>query len=544
MTPTQQPQAEAPPVRDSVSASTPSPSRPRRRSRILAALAGLAVVPLLLAACASGSSADTDGAAAGEPKAGGTLKVGSPTPNAAPDPVTMYDPGSINVVQQVAEYLIWSENDGTLSPMLAESWEPSEDASSWTVTLRDGVTFNDGTPLTAADVVASIDRLIAPDSVSSAASSFAGILTTGKTAATDDATVTFTLDRPFADFPYLLSSANYNTLILPASFDGDFIGSPVGTGPFTLTSYDASTGAVFAKNPDYWGADEVYLDGVDMSFFTDYSALSSALLSRSIDVAAIVSYAANQPLYGNDQVVLEGTTSAGGQFLAMRTDTAPWDDKRVRQALALTIDRAALLEATQGGQGGIADDHIFADIYGQDVDVPQREQDIDAAKELLADAGHADGITATLSAPQSSAAIAQLVQQMAAEAGIDLELDLQDNASYYDAPWLEVPLGLTGWASRPTASQFLSLAFTSDAIWNTAHWSNPEFDALVAEYEATVDEAERADLAQQIATIMHDEVPQIIATWPEVAIAMLPDVKGVPVNSSSYAELSHGWLDR
>jgi peptide/nickel transport system substrate-binding protein len=515
--------------------------RIRRRSRLLAALAGLAAVPLLLSACAAGSTAATG---SGEPKAGGTLKVGSPTPNAAPEPVTMYDPGSINVVQQVAEYLIWSENDGTLSPLLAESWEPSADASTWTVTLREGVTFNDGTPLTGADVVASIDRLIEPDSVSSAASSFAGILSFGSTSATDDTTVQFVLDRPFADFPYLLSSANYNTLILPADYDGDFIGSPVGTGPFTLTSYDASTGAVFAKNPDYWGADEVYLDGVDLSFYTDYGGLSSALLSRSIDVAAIVSFAANQPLYGSDQVVLESTTAAGGQFLAMRTDTAPWDDVRVRQALALTIDRGALLEAAQGGQGGIANDHIFAEIYGQDVDVPQREQDIDAAIELLAEAGHPDGLTATLSAPQSSAAIAQLVQQMAAEAGIELELDLQDNASYYDAPWLEVPLGLTGWASRPTASQFLSLAFTSDAIWNTAHWSNPEFDALVTEFEATVDEAQRAELAQQIATIMHDEVPQIIANWPEAAIATLPDVKGIPVNSSSYAQLSHGWLDR
>jgi peptide/nickel transport system substrate-binding protein len=530
MNSTKQPQAEAPPVRI------------RRKSRILAALAALAVVPVLLAACAGGPAGPAAGD--GEPKAGGTMKVGSPTPNATPEPVTMYDPGSINVVQQVAEYLIWSENDGTLTPMLAESWDSSEDAATWTVSLRDGVTFNDGSPLTADDVVASIDRLIEPDSVSSAASSFAGILTFGNSVATDDATVTFTLDRSFADFPYLLSSANYNTLILPADYDGDFIGSPVGTGPFTLTSYDANTGAVFARNPDYWGADEVYLDGVDMTFFTEYSALSSALLSRSIDVAAIVSYAANQPLYGNDQVVLEGTNSAGGQFLAMRTDTAPWDDVRVRQALALSIDREALMQATQGGQGAIANDHIFAEIYGQDVDVPQREQDIEEAESLLADAGHPDGLTATLSAPQSSAALAQLIQQMAAEAGFTLELDLQDNASYYDAPWLEVPLGLTGWASRPTASQFLSLAFTSDAIWNTAHWSNPEFDALVGEFEATVDEAQRADLAQQIATLMHDEVPQIIATWPETAIAMLPDVQGVPVNSSSYAELSHGWLDR
>ncbi|GAB3600177.1 ABC transporter substrate-binding protein [Microbacterium tumbae] len=526
---------------------TPSPAEMRalpgsRRRRLLAAIALLAAAPAILVACAGGTA--EPGASAAEPKSGGVLKVGSPTPNATPEPVTMYDPGSINVVQQVAEYLIWSENDGSLTPMLAESWEASEDAATWTVTLRDDVSFNDGTALTADDVVASIDRLIEPDSVSAAASSFAGILSAGRTTATDEHTLSFDLERSFADFPYLLSSANYNTLILPADYDGDFIGSPVGTGPFTLTSYDATTGAVFGKNPDYWAADEVHLDGVELSFYTDYTALSSALLSRSIDVAAIVTFAANQPLYDNEQVVVDGTTSAGGQFLAMRTDTAPWDDVRIRQALALAIDRGALREATQGGQGTLANDHIFAEIYGADVEVPQREQDIDEARSLLAEAGHPDGLAATLSAPQSSAASAQLIQQMAAEAGFDLELDLQDNASYYDAPWLEVPLGLTGWASRPTASQFLSLAFTSDAIWNTAHWSNPEFDELVAEFEATVAPDERAELAQRIATLMHDEVPQIIATWPEAAMAMLPDVHGITANASSYAQLFRGWLDR
>jgi len=512
----------------------------RRRSRLFALIAAVAAVPLLVAGCASSAAPSSS---SGDPKAGGTLKVGSPTPNATPEPVTMYDPGSINVVQQVAEYLIWSENDGSLSPMLATDWTSNDDATDWTVTLRDDVSFNDGSALTADDVVASFERLIAPDSVSSAASSFAGILSPGNATA-GDGTVEFALDRPFADFPYLLSSANYNTLILPAGYDGDFIKNPVGTGPFLLAGYDANTGATFTKNPKYWGGDDVYLEGVDMSFYTDSAGMSSALLSRAIDVAAIVTYGSNQPLYKNDQVKLESTTSAGGTFLAMRTDTAPWDDVRVRQALALSLNRDDLLEAIQGGEGAVANDHIFSPIYGQDVDVPQREQDIPQAKKLLSAAGHPDGLSATLTAPQSASALAQVIQQQAAEAGFDLELDLQDDATFYDAAWLEVPLGLTGWASRPTASQFLSLAFTSDAIWNTAHWNSPEFDDLVGQFESTTDEDARADLAQQIATLMNDQVPQIISTWPSVTIAMLPDVEGIPVNASSYAQLSHGWLDR
>lgn len=525
MTPTQQ-QSETPPGRGA--------ARPR-----LLAVAAVAAATVLLAGCA----ADAPAPGGGDPVAGGTLKVGSPTPNATPEPVTMYDPGAINVVQQVAEYLIWSENDGSLTPLLAESWEASDDASVWTLELRDGVAFNDGSEFDAEDVVASIDRLIEPDSVSAAASAFAGILSHGNTVA-GDGTVEFTLDRPFADFPYLLSSANYNALMLPSDYDGDFLASPVGTGPFTLEAYDANTGATFAKNADYWAADDIYLDGVEMTFFAEYGAMSSALLSRAIDVAALVTYSQNQPLFGNDQVVVEQTTASGGTFLAMRTDTAPWDDVRVRQALALSVNRDDMLEVLQGGQGAVANDHIFADIYGFDVDVPQREYDPEAAADLLAEAGYPDGIDAVLSFPASAAAMAQLVQQSAAESGFRIELDQQDPATFYEAAWLEVPLGLTGWASRPTATQFLSLAFSSDAIWNTAHWQNDEFDALVTELETTVDPAARQELAQQIATIMHDEAPQLITAWPSVSIAMLPDVEGIPVNASSYAELWKGWLNR
>lgn len=515
---------------------------PRRARRVVFSVAAVAATAALLAACAG--SASGSGSGSGEPVAGGTLKVGSPTPNATPEPVTMYDPGSINVVQQVAEYLFWAENDGELTPMLAESYESSEDASFWTIALQDRVEFNDGTPLTAADVVASIERLIAPDSVSAAASSFAGILSPGGATAIDDTTIEFTLDRPFADFPYLVSSANYNTIILPADYSGDFVNDPIGTGPYLLDSYDSATGATFSKNPDYREADDVKLDGVDMTFYTDYSAMSTALLSRAIDVAALVTYASNQPLYGNDQVVIDATISGGGSFIAPRTDMPPWDDVRVRQALALSLDRPALVEALQGGTGDVANDNIFAPIYKQSIDVPQREQDIDEAKALLAEAGYPDGLETTLSAPQSAAPLAQLVQQMAAEAGITLELDLQDDATFYDVTWLEAPLGITGWASRPTAAQFLSLLFTSDAVWNTAHWSNPEFDALVDEFESTVDDAARDEIAQQLAEMMTEEVPQIITTWSEVAVATLPDVRGIEANASAFIRLSDAWLDR
>ena len=171
------------------------------------------------------------------PKSGGTVTVTALAPLSALDPVTMYQTGDIATVEQICEYLIWVENDLTLRPVLAESWSPDETAQVWTFKLRQGVTFNDGSPFGAEDVATTFDRLVNPESGSGALSALKGILSPGGTQKVDDYTVAFNLDKPFADFPYLVSSGNYNSVILPRTFSGDFAKNPVGTGPFTLVDF-------------------------------------------------------------------------------------------------------------------------------------------------------------------------------------------------------------------------------------------------------------------------------------------------------------------
>lgn len=227
----------------------------RRQLLVRASVIGLSATAIgrLLAACGGSTTTTASSPAAVSPKAGGTLKVAMPSPTVAVDPTTMYDTGSIAIAQQVAEYLAWVNNDLTLRPVLAESWTADSTAAVWTFKLRQGVTFQDGKPFGADDVVATMDILLNPKTISAALASFQGILSQGGVQKVDDSTVAFHLDQPFADFPYMVASTNYDCLILPSTFKpGTWQKNPVGTGPFKMTKYTPKQGATFVKNPTYW----------------------------------------------------------------------------------------------------------------------------------------------------------------------------------------------------------------------------------------------------------------------------------------------------
>jgi peptide/nickel transport system substrate-binding protein len=533
----------------------------RRQLLVRGSVAGLSAGLLgsLLAAC--GSSAETgssgsgaavgavpSGAAgpAGKPVKGGVLKLASGTPEADPDPVTMYTGEEINVVQQMAEYLAWVENDGTLTPVLAESWTSSADAKTWTFQLKKGVAFTNGAQLTSADVVATFNRLVDPASDSGALSNFQSTLGQGGISARGPYTVVFELERAYADFPYLVASTNYNAVILPASYTGGWIKSPVGTGPFILTGYTGSQKAVFKRNPAYHQAGLPHLDGVEIDFYDTPAAATTALLAGEVDAVANVSYIDNQPLFGNSAVQILATPSGGTHSTQMRVDLSPFSSKPVRQALAYAIDRPALIQGLTHGYASLGNDHVFSPAYAQRPAVAQRAQDVAKAKQLLAEAGHPNGFAATLTTQTEFSTQAQLVQQYAKGIGIDLTLKVDTPDAYYGSggnqPWLVVPLGITDWASRGTASQLLDVAFVSGAPWNVSHWSDASFTGLVRKFEASTDEADRASLALQIATIQNDETPTIIAHWLQSLIAASTNVGGLSANSSEFVPLTNAWL--
>jgi peptide/nickel transport system substrate-binding protein len=525
----------------------------RRQLIVRASVIGLSATAVgrLLAACGGGgTTTSTSPVVSASPKVGGTMRVSMVAPIVALEPTTMYDTGSIALTQQVAEYLAWVNNDLTLRPVLAEKWEPDAMAKSWTFHLRQGVTFQDGKPFGADDVIATYQILLDPKTVSAALSNFHGILTVDGLEKVDDSTVTFHLDQAFVDFPYLVASTNYDCLIMPAGYKlGTWQKNPVGTGPFMLSDYKPKVSATFSKNPNYWQQGMPYLDGVQVTFNEETQAQALALQSGSIDMMLVTPVQGSQALFSDPNLTVLTTPSTTHREWHMRVDMKPYTDKRVRQALAMTLDRPALVQALFNGKAEVADDNIFCPLYPlAPKDLPQRAQDIAQAKQLLADAGYANGVdmTCTVEEYEEVPQFAQLAQQMAKQAGINLKLDQVTVTYYYgsgnDQPWLKVPMGITDWTFRGIPSQYYLPAFTSKGVWNSSHFSNPTFDKLAVDYDTTLDEASRRDIAKQMATLLTDETPAIIAYWVSVNRAIRKNVNGVTADPAEFLDLTKAYL--
>jgi peptide/nickel transport system substrate-binding protein len=508
-------------------------------------------VSSLLGACGGDSPTPASSVpASAAPKAGGTLRVAMVSPIVAVDPTTMYDTGSIAIAQQVCEYLAWVESDLSLRPVLAESWEPDAEAKEWTFKLRQGVTFQDGKPFGADDVVATFGVLLDPDTVSAALASFDGILSEGAVEKVDDSTVRFTLDQAFADFPYLVASTNYDCLILPSTYTpGTWQKNPVGTGPFMLTSYKPKQNASFDKNPTYWQSGAPYLDGIEVTFNEETQAQALALQAGTIDMMLVTPLHGAQQLFGDPNITMHTAKSTMHRQMHMRVDTAPHDDKRVRQALAWTIDRPAIVQALFNDSAEVANDNIFCPLYPlAPKDLPQRNKDIAKAKQLLAEAGYPDGVQMELTVEdyQEIPQYATLVQAMAKEAGIDLKTKLVTVDYYYGSgknqPWLEVPMGITDWTFRGIPPQYYLPAFTSSGVWNSSKFADPSFDKLAKDYETTLEDGSRQAIARQMAELLTDETPSIISYWISVNRAVRNNVQGVTADPAEFLDLTKAFL--
>jgi peptide/nickel transport system substrate-binding protein len=522
----------------------------RRELLVRGTVLGLSLTTIgsLLAACGGsspGATASASASASIAPKSGGTLRVTMVPPTGALDPVVMYDAGAIATVQQVCEYLAWAENDLRLRPVLAESWTPDAEAKAWTFKLRQNVTFNNGQPFGADDVVATFKRLCDPKSGSSALSNFEGILSSSGISKIDDTTVQFSLDRAFVDFPYLVSSSNYNCVVLPKDYT-DFEKSPVGTGPFTLEAYTLKQKATFKKNATYWQQGLPYLDGVVITYADD-QAQTLALQSGAQDMQLSTPFQGSQQLFADSKIKVASTPSTQMREVQMRVDKAPFDNKGVRQAIAYCLDRPTVLQGLFNGKGLLGNDNVFCSLYPIGVSIAQRTQDYAKAKQLLSDAGQTS-LSVTLIAEEylEVPQYAQIIQQQCKPAGIDIKIESQSQTQYYgsnaSAPWLTAPFAITDWAARAIPSQFFTPMLTTNGIWNSSHWSNSQFDQLAKQYDATLDEAKRKDIGTQMATIQTDETPIIIAYWIEALRATTTAVNGVEANGAEYLDLTKAFL--
>ena len=500
----------------------------------------------LTGAVASFADAPRSGARAATGAPGSTIRVGLDQPVAAIDPVTVTDPASIGVISQVGEYLLFDDSEHGLHPSLALSWSSDEAAKVWTFKLRPGVKFHDGRALTAKDVVATFDRLTDPSSGSAALSAYRGLLSKGAAKALDDTTVAFTLDTPNGNFPFYVSSDVVNAVILPADYQGGFEKTFPGTGPFRLESFRPKQGASFVRNTDYWG-EKALPDRVEITFYSDPQAQLVALQAGQLEVIPYTPRLA-LAIGSNPAFRILSVQASTHNQLHFRTDQAPFQDKRVRRAFALTIDREALVKGFLKGRGIVGNDSPFAPVFpSTDPSVPQRKQDIAEAKRLLAEAGVPNGFAVTLTTERAYEIpdYAVLLQNFAKQAGIQVTLNVEPQDNYYGAAvfgksdWLDSTFGLTDYGHRGTPDIFLNATLKSTGDWNAAHFKNPTYDSLVAEYGRALDLKAQRVVAGKIQTLLLDETPVVISYFSKYSRITSAKVEGV-----RFTAISHLFLDR
>ena len=454
------------------------------------------VLAFVLAACGSGAASPE-----------GTIRVAF-QPLVQTDPALISSDSEVFVANAVYDYLVDVDPNSNPVPRLATSWDTSDDGITYIFTLAEGVTFHDGSPFSAEDVVWTFDRLRDPENGFATSSTYAGI---ADIEATGELEVTFTLSEPNPFFLYDLS--DNHALVMKAGTEDptDFNG----TGPFVVESYSPEDRIVLVANENYFVDGQPELAGAEVIFFADENAMVDALRGGQVDLVMRMSTPLFESLQDVDGIDTYDIPTNGFDLVRLRSDRAPGNDARVIQALRLATDREAVLELVQQGYGAVGNDSpigpLFDAYHDESISPPSR--DADAARDLLAEAGYEDGLDLVLHVPNSGGRpdLAAVLQAQWADAGVNVEISVEPEEVYYgEDGWLEVDLGITGWGSRPYPQFYLDSMLVSGAVWNESHFADTEFDALAALAGSTLDEDERIQAYSDIQQLLVDRGPVII----------------------------------
>jgi peptide/nickel transport system substrate-binding protein len=486
----------------------------------------------VIAACGSDAPSAVKTPAAGKIKQGGTLRVAAQTPAAPLDPVKMADLGTYGPVVQCFEYLV-NTLGATLSPMLAESWKPNADGSVWTFVLRKGVKWHDGKPFTSADVVATMDRL--------AGSNLKSYIVEGATKAVDENTVEITLNSPDGQFPFQVGPYNPQSVITPKDYvlGTTLDKSPNGTGAFKLTKFDPATGASFEANKAWWGG-VPFLDKLEYIFSEKIETQVSGLLGDAADAVVNFSVVGGEGIFASPNLEIGVIQGSGHRQLWFNVREGDYTDVRVRQAIALGIDRKALIDTVLKGKGDMGNDHPISPAYPFfDASQPQRERNIEKAKQLLKDAGKED-LKPTMYFPQllEIPQLAQVLQSQLKEIGLNCELkqeavvDGEEWCKVYDSTVEPagcdggMNFGLVDYGPRPVPDVYLLKAYATGE-WNSAHYISEPFRAAVKEYQSSIDLGGQKTAIAKVQKIANEDVPYAIPYFYNSLYAYSKKVSGI-----------------
>ena len=491
----------------------------------------------LLAACGSSSSSGSSSSASASsaPKQGGSLRIGivGGSANETLDGQLATTEPEIAITFQLYDALLGWDQNYKLTNLLAEEVSPNADATVWTVKLRQGVVFHDGSPMTADDVVYSYKRIIDPKNPKMGATQLSALPASG-IQKVDATTIRFVLNSPNSVFDEAL--AVYGNTIVPIGFNPK---SPIGTGPFKLTSFSPGQQIVFAPNTAYWG-EKPHVDKLTIIEFADPTARVNALLGGSVDAISDLPSSQVKIVQSQGLKVLDAHTGAWQPF-TMRIDVKPFNDVRVRQAFRLIVDRQAMINQAYGGYGWVGNDMYAPFDAGTPTNLPQREQDLAQAKSLLKAAGYDNNLAVTLTTSDavggSAVAAAQVYAQQAKGAGVTVNVNKVDPSIFYGNQYLTWPFAQDFWYTRNYLAQTAQGTLPT-APFNETHWKNAAWLKVVQEAFKTPDKTKRDQLIGEAQTIEYNQGGLIIWAFNDQTDAysaklggVVPDKGGEPISS-------------
>lgn len=498
------------------------------KKKLLALFLALVMVGAVLPGCGDGSKdpgGQGNNGKTGEPVKGGEITVGiAQDLDDSLDPHQTVAAGTREVLFNIFEGLVKPNSDGEMIPAVAEKYTLSEDGTTYTFTLREGVKFHNGQTVTAEDVVYSINRCAAvPEGQEKPL--VAAFSAVKSVEALDEKTVAVTIAQRDLEFISYMTAA-----IIPADYENQDT-APVGTGPFRFVSRTPQQDFVMERFEDYWGA-PAWLDKVTYKICENADALVMNLNGGSIDLCAHLTSAQASQLNQNFQV-LEGTMNLV-QAIYLNNQAKPFDNQLVRQALCYAIDRQGIMDMVADGHGTAVGSSIYPAFtkYFLPELVDKYPHSVEKAKELLAQAGYPDGFDMTISVPnnyQPHMDTAEVVAEQLREAGINVTIQPVEWSTWLDTIYngRQFQATVVGVDAANMTARAMLERFNSDYGKNFINYNNPAYDALFQKAINAQDEAEQTDLYKQMETMLADTAANVYIQDLCDLVAMRQDLGGL-----------------
>jgi peptide/nickel transport system substrate-binding protein len=489
-----------------VSAGVAAPRFDRRTFLRTAALGGAVLAGGgLLEACSSSASPSTSpSGSASPPKKGGNLRVGL-TGGGSSDTLNPFF-GGISAIgtaraQQLYQPLVQLANNAQIQYVLAEALIPNGSTSNWHIKLRNGVTFHNGKPFGADDVIYTLQTILNPKKPLGGAAVLSPLDVKGLKKV-DSLTVEVPMKTPFGSFPEQLAAFWYFLYIAPNGWTQK--DTPNGTGPFKYKSFTPGQQSVFVRNANYWKSGLPHLDSVTIIDFQDPTAVQNALVSKAIDCTGQLTGTQMKILQTTSGITAVPSQTGAIEPFTMRTDVAPFKDVNVRQAFRYIINRPEFISKTLDGFGWVA--HDVTSPYDPDFDNSlHREQDIALARSLLKKAGYDNNLTVTLytslAVNSSALSMATLFKQQASAAGVTVNLNQVSPSSFFGPNYYtKVPFSQIYYNYSPYLSQ-VAQTFLPTSPFQETHFNDPHYTNLYYEANKTLSASVRKQIIYEMQQI-------------------------------------------